>query len=439
MASVAHSVGKVSFHLKGVKTEKVFAQRQQISAYLQGSFSALLEDVLNTFAHNDQVLYIPQLKIQVHFPFEELNMLQFSGILKEELKKQLLTHSVHGTESADTTLPANHETQIKTSINSFHFWQAVWTFFLQHGCMPPGITNSVWQERDKYFTQLQKEKPEILHQYFSKELRNPLHLKRFLLNEHTNMQALVLETVFAGFAHLYQQLFHRAWTETSHEQRFQHLFMLFYSPVAELWKTQPTVDELAAEIKKVQLKILPAIMEIKEPLFPPADTVQKSTVFISNAGIVLLQPFISQLFSVLHLIDDTRNVMLQPEKACAVLSFLSGDKMPDETNFPLYKILCGLQPEALVNCNLLLEEKERQECFILLEHVIENWTVLRQISPESLQQTFLQRTGKLSNSNGRWLLQVEQKTEDVLLQFLPWSYSIIRYPWMPQPLFTEWA
>jgi hypothetical protein len=70
--------------------------------------------------------------------------------------------------------------------------------------------------------------------------------------------------------------------------------------------------------------------------------------------------------------------------------------------------------------------------------VIGNVPVWKSLSPEGLRQAYLQRKGVLSARNGHWLLQVERKTHDVLLERVPWSFQTIKLPWMNTLLFVEW-
>ena len=78
----------------------------------------------------------------------------------------------------------------------------------------------------------------------------------------------------------------------------------------------------------------------------------------------------------------------------------------------------------------------------LIKAAIGYWTVLKNTSPEGLRETFLRRSGKLSNrAEGEgWRLQIERKTVDILLEKLPmgWSYSVIKLPWMAEMVFVEW-
>ena len=42
-------------------------------------------------------------------------------------------------------------------------------------------------------------------------------------------------------------------------------------------------------------------------------------------------------------------------------------------------------------------------------------------------------------SDGEWLLPMERKAIDILLDQLPWGIGMIPLPWMPQMLHVEWA
>ncbi len=59
-------------------------------------------------------------------------------------------------------------------------------------------------------------------------------------------------------------------------------------------------------------------------------------------------------------------------------------------------------------------------------------------SPAALRETFLQRSGALTYGDTGWLLDVERKTVDVILAQVPWQFSRIRHPWMPDLLAVDW-
>ena len=88
---------------------------------------------------------------------------------------------------------------------------------------------------------------------------------------------------------------------------------------------------------------------------------------------------------------------------------------------------------------IILSKQEMDESTALLQSVINYWPSLKNTSIEGLQQTFLQRKGKLITTDTGWQLTVEQKTVDVLLNKLPWGFSTVKLPWMTGFLNVEWC
>ncbi|MFK0089587.1 contractile injection system tape measure protein [Pseudomonas sp. NPDC090755] len=165
---------------------------------------------------------------------------------------------------------------------------------------------------------------------------------------------------------------------------------------------------------------------------------EEEGIFINNAGLVLLHPFLSRLFEALKLSEGES--LLQPGRALVLLHLLaSGQVQAPEYELALPKLLCGLPLTANVDIDLVLGAEEIDEAQGLLEAVIGHWTALRNTSSDGLRGTFLMRPGKLARRNGEWLLQVEQQTVDILMSELPWGVSAVRLPWMEQILWVEWA
>lgn len=164
----------------------------------------------------------------------------------------------------------------------------------------------------------------------------------------------------------------------------------------------------------------------------------KEGIFIDNAGLVLLHPFLNRFFEGLGVVADCD--LLQPARALHLLHYLSsGLASALEYELALPKILCNLPLTKPVEANLELSTSEKDEAVALLEAVIGHWTALRNTSPDGLRGTFLLRPGKLSLHDGDWLLQVESRTVDILFNQLPWGISMIKLPWMDQILTVEWG
>jgi hypothetical protein len=158
---------------------------------------------------------------------------------------------------------------------------------------------------------------------------------------------------------------------------------------------------------------------------------------VGAAGIVLLHPFLPQLFAALGIAQDDR--ILQPDRALGLLHFLAtGQRVAPEYELLLPKLLCAVPPEQPVDsCELSATEED--EAVALLAAVVRHWDALGDTSIDGLRGTFLVRPGKLSRRDGDDLLQLESRSFDVLLDRLPWGIGAIQLPWMTRILWVEWT
>lgn len=174
---------------------------------------------------------------------------------------------------------------------------------------------------------------------------------------------------------------------------------------------------------------------------PPADaTPRLDQLHVDDAGCVIAWPFLDRLFTRLELLD--RNTFVSPaaaNRAVALLHWLaSEDPDPPEYALPLAKLLCGLAPDAPFELESALEPPELQESERMLDALIAHATILRDMSVADLRASFLRRAGILSTRDGGWLLQVERRSHDVVLDRFPWTWTWVRLPWMSAPLRVEW-
>lgn len=188
----------------------------------------------------------------------------------------------------------------------------------------------------------------------------------------------------------------------------------------------------------------------RPPLAPPRDDVQTARrralaaldeLYVEDAGLVILWPFLARFFARVGLLDDQRRFLDEPAqmRAIALLSWLAlEDPAPPEFCLPLAKLLCGLAPEAAFAqarplAPELLAEGER-----LLAAVVDHAPVLRDMSVAGLRAAFLRRPAALCTRDGAWLLRVERRAHDVVLERFPWAWSWLKLPWMPDPMRVEW-
>ncbi len=169
---------------------------------------------------------------------------------------------------------------------------------------------------------------------------------------------------------------------------------------------------------------------------------ESSSFYCSNAGVVILSPFLKSFFSEFDLLADTGKQFKDEKAQCKAVYLLyylaTGEWTPPEFNLTLDKLICGLPPDFPIPRNFELKEKEKAESRQLLKAVVKHWGALGNSSPDALRETFLQRDGKLVFDKTHWVLKIERKTLDVLLDKLPWNCSRIKLPWMKQYIRTEW-
>jgi hypothetical protein len=163
---------------------------------------------------------------------------------------------------------------------------------------------------------------------------------------------------------------------------------------------------------------------------------QQDGVFVQNAGLVLLANFLPHFFEQLGLYKD--NVLTDPHKCVYLLQMVCGVDNEEEYDLALNKILCGLEPEENLKRRKQFRKKDITEGKRLLDSVITHWAALKNTSAETLKNVFLRREGKLYWEGESVLLQVDKKTEDVLLDFLPWSFGMIKLPWMKYMITVKW-
>lgn len=221
-------------------------------------------------------------------------------------------------------------------------------------------------------------------------------------------------------------------------------FMQMYLQETLRMKVNDRMNETIADVIKGVMSESPSIIKPGE-LVPLASKVSEihhsDELHLSNAGLVLLWPFLIRFFENLGLVKDKAFVDERAtHQAIALLQFLAdGNMASPEYLLPLNKVLCGLRPDALYEPqDETISEDEQQAALQFLEAVIANAPILHNMSVDGFRNTFLRRAAILSVEDDHWLLQVERETYDVVLERFPWTYQIVKLPWMERPMYVNW-
>ncbi|MFT4668110.1 MAG: hypothetical protein ACI9XB_005089, partial [Gammaproteobacteria bacterium] len=163
-------------------------------------------------------------------------------------------------------------------------------------------------------------------------------------------------------------------------------------------------------------------------------------VFVANAGMVMLWPFLPALFNNLGYIEDKifkdRDAQ---ERAVHLLQYIiDGEESPPEFILFLNKVICGIPVEEPIKRFVKLTKKEKEESDSFLTTVIGRWEQMKNTSVPVFRETFLQRDGALQFKKENWYLKVEWKAMDILLTKLPWGISMIKHHWNNYIIFVEW-
>jgi hypothetical protein len=179
---------------------------------------------------------------------------------------------------------------------------------------------------------------------------------------------------------------------------------------------------------------------LKQEIINDATSIDEEGIFLQNAGIVILHPFLNMFFKNLQLIEENTFLNeLSQQKAMFLLHYLAtGLITHEEHELVIEKILCAWPLEKPVNNLIELSVTELKEADDLLVEVIGQWKILKKTSSAGLRENFLQRNGKAYAKNKELHVQVESSSIDMLLDHLPWNLSLIKLPWMKDILRVEW-
>lgn len=164
---------------------------------------------------------------------------------------------------------------------------------------------------------------------------------------------------------------------------------------------------------------------------------------ISNAGLVILFPFLPMLFMRLNMLSQDRRDFNSNEskvRAIFILQYLmaSEDREYDEKYLFLNRLLINYPFNEPLPKRMELNQDELNTIDSLLEAAKTNWEKMRNTSMRGFQEAFLRRAGFIEKTEREWVLTVEERAFDILLDSIPWSYKLVRLPWMENILKVNW-
>ena len=169
------------------------------------------------------------------------------------------------------------------------------------------------------------------------------------------------------------------------------------------------------------------------------DTIEHILIF--NAGLVLLCPMLPAFFKQLKYLDENGKFKSTHHqiRAVHVLQVFTGSKTKHYDHLlQLNKIICGLDILFPVNPAFSMTKQEKEEVSFLLESVLSHWHILKSTSINGLQESFIRRKGVIEKSGDDWIVHVENKGIDILLDDLPWGINLLSLPWNDFMIHVDW-
>lgn len=203
----------------------------------------------------------------------------------------------------------------------------------------------------------------------------------------------------------------------------------------------PMQGQGEAEVEAIVRRIEEELHLQKETIPDTDDTPEFFPV--GNAGLCLLSPWLVCLFGMLGYLDEERKKLKDTAskvRAVFLLQYLVYGEEREYREPELYfnRLLAGLSRHVPLPKRLSLTDEEKQTVNSMVAGVKANWPKLQGTSVEGFRRSFITRNGTLEQQEERWLLTVEKKTHDILLDSVPWSFRQIRLPWLKKYIQVIW-
>ncbi len=459
------------------------ALRKEAEKLLKERLLPGIEQLINAHVAGDKVLYIDQLNIDVSLDGQDWDYQFLDKVIdsiETELLKKIQDNSSTGiisTKQRFTDLLAfyflNGYLPWWGAINSHTEWEEQLKSFLQD---IPGKYDiqklvTVFQVqtararaalnlKDKFFWQLiEVLNPEQSTSFYNWRKDYKIFIEAISIAKWRDMISLKYkEAVLKALATIdtNQDIINKEFTDSIVMELesipYNSIKNVFSVPLSNqpLTKILSELKDKEAAGKQVKKKTAPSDDDKSEKKTDQVKEKEKSSdkdvlkvdenegIYIQNAGLVIVAPYLSMLFKKLGLVQD--NQITDIARAIALMSYIVSDNEEyEEFETVLNKILAGVDIEVPLPAKHILTQDEKNEVTELLQAVIGYWEILKNTSVEGLRVSFLQREGKLFFENESWNLQVQQQSYDMLLQHLPWNISMIKLPWMKHLLNVNWA
>lgn len=474
-----HLINRQTIHILLNKGTDGFQMQQQMSSHYWMDIVPVMASVFDELSNNEEIIRIDRLEIDLELSEKEINQSSWSGTILEAIRKQLL-EKIGGKKKNPWVI---RESKIFSACRQ-------WLSYMQKGYLPWNATgvNDAWY---KVVLETLAVDYASVNELLRMIKTDPVVSHRIVVQHNVDFMAKLIEILTAqrhqdlpAIVELLDKMVSRAkvsglarneimdgprriWLlmirEVTESERQLNSQELVERILRRCWPVDFDVHVPAKENDLLREIILPVVDRLKKEAgqFTPVDketdadeetqVIDKRKendkienidhgIYLENAGVVLLHPFLSSLFKRLLIVKEGKfeNIKAQQKALYLIHYMATGRLTAEEYELPVAKVLCAWPLELPVDKNISIFSDEINETDAMLGAAIEQWTVLKNTSVAGLREGFLQRSGKLYTENEKLYLRVEEQSIDVLLDQLPWVLSMIKLPWMKELLRVEW-
>ena len=197
------------------------------------------------------------------------------------------------------------------------------------------------------------------------------------------------------------------------------------------------------EIEKIFADVVAELHASDEEASEIEEAMQPEYISVTNAGLCLLTPWVIRLLSMLDLLTEDKKDLKDMDariRAIFILQRLvtAEQREYEESDLAFNRVLVACPFNVPLPKRLELTDKEIETVESMLAGVKANWSKMENTSIGGFQRSFIEREGQLEQRENKWVLTVEDKAYDILLDSLPWSYKMIRFPWLKKPISVSW-
>ncbi|MEL6536899.1 MAG: contractile injection system tape measure protein, partial [Bacteroidota bacterium] len=214
-----------------------------------------------------------------------------------------------------------------------------------------------------------------------------------------------------------------------------------------LWARLTGAESVEQEPKALHQQVLKPLWEATPgsenrtsiPYF--TEEAEESSYYVANAGLILLHAYLPHLFGQLGYLSPTQKFKteeLAAQGAMLLQYIYNLQTEQDEETMALNRALTCLPQDFLLPAKYEPTSAEKALADQMLTAMIEHWAIISAHDLAGFRDTWLWRSGRLTEQEQKYELVVDTRAYDILLDKLPYTLSPAMLPWSDKPIYVQW-